>query len=988
MPISSVITGANTDGRVKCTGAAYSATLDGSGTYDSDTRTSSTTLTVGQNLVGGAYEGMQLFCEFDVSALPAVSSWTSVTFSMMKYLTDSSPSPILVKEYDWGGGTLATGDYRTQSQFNALPTVASLASGSYSSGTRYNFTSLSAFTGMNTYSGYVRLVLCNGEFASGTAPTGDNYTEWYSSNYSTQANRPTLTVSYVPTYTGTGAFSGTGYMESTPPAGSGAFYGTGSFSAVGIKQLSASGVTGAIRADLTLSATGSIINVPSSHSGIDLALELSMNKNGAQVRWDPDNPLSTLIEEQENKRCEVRLYEDDGKTFVAILDKARNVRWQDDLNDIGVASFEVPLSDSKTALIQQGMVVKFHWRGHERFGCILTKESTDICRDEQHNIWLKFEGQPGPAHIFNRAVVFPEWNLAPDGERIENSTSRGVITKTRNTDRWFGFMSWRGEWQIVEDWLPVSGIKFDTVADTIHSKYCPGWDKIDKNAYWIDLAPGPDELRTAGEVHYFRGAFTIASNIIANFWATADNMCTVYLDNELLFEEDRTSTVQWQTPKVKQVELLKGTHLIAARVENATVLEAVGPMALIVSLVKVSETTGAPGEYTLQTEFASSDLFESASTGFILTANGLSLLRTVCDDTRGTTPLFTVEVYSSSVGDAGENLTLTQQRALAVSNSIAAILAERGVTANVTYSGLGETNFKYSPDTSDRNHRVEIIYPPIVPGEGTATPGSSSIVFRTNETDNWTVTATSPGWFRAQIVKKMIEEAWNRGVYGYDVVSPSYLMSFNDYRDSTNIPWTNRGQWSFPIGTTKIIDILNELSENYFDWHWDAENWELDCWNRAGRDKCAEIRLFPGHSLLSFSTSSDSTENVTWMTTRLENGEWISRPDYGDIQPLKRIESGMSLGSSDAEATALKVISDILAENENPVISFEAEVSSNIGFLPYIDYDLGDTILVPGHRGEGVIPARILSITCDFSTEPPTMYPEMVIDRSSEYYEG
>lgn len=988
---TTVIIGANTDGYVRSYHSTYSTARNGVGSTGSGTTDSY--YEVGQRWTGTTYYCTEFFYEFDTSSIPDENTISSVvlTVTPSSGTPETQTSPIQARYYDWGG-TLTNSDYVPGNSFADLPIMASLPTGTYNGGTHYDFTSSGAFTaatGMKT--GYVRLVLCSESFANNVAPT-DNTSEqiaFYTANAATEANRPRLTITHSLLPQGTGGMYATGSMESySLYASLGSFSGTGSYDGTGQKRVFVTGSTGAINLPITLNATGSQFMVPSSYSGIDAQINIEMKKNGSSIRYDDANAISRIVEEQENKRCEVRLYAEDGKTFVAILDKARNVRWQDELNSIGSASFEVPLNDAKTSLIEPGMVAKFYWRGKERFGCIITKESVEICKDEQHNIWLTFEGQPGGAEIFKRAVVFPEWNISADGTRIENSTSRGVISKTRNTDRWFGFMSWRGEWLVPEDWSTPAGTKYNMVTDTVHSKWCFGWHKIDENAYWIDLSPGPEATRTAGEVHYFRGEFTLSTNVVANFWATADNMCTIYLDNELLFEEDRTSIVQWQTPKSKQVELLTGTHLIAVRVENAINLETVGPMALILSLVKVSESTGSPAENYISEEYACEDMFTSASSGIILTAMGLTNIRSFCRNIRGTSPSVTVEVYSSSIGDAGENLTLTQQRALAVRNAIVSILAERSVTPSVTYSGLGETNFKYSPDTESRNHRVIITYPPTVDGEGTSTPSSSKIVFRSNVTDNWHVTSTSPGWYRAQVIKKLIEEAWDRGVYGFETISSSVLMSFTDYRDSYSLPWANRGQFSFEIGSTTILDVLEELSADYLDWHWDAANWELDCYNRAGSDKTDRIRFFPGYSLSSFVTSSDSSENVTWLTTRLENGEWLSLPDYGETQPTKRIEKGLSIGSSDAQSTALQVMNSIIDDNEDPVISFEATTSTAIGYLPYIDYELGDTVLVPGHRGEGSVPARVLSITCDFSTEPPTWHPELVIDRASPSYEG
>lgn len=735
--------------------------------------------------------------------------------------------------------------------------------------------------------------------------------------------------------------------------------------------------TGSLNVPVTASATGDTELHPTSDS-YNVPVSLTTKKNSVYALWDKNSPRYQQLGRYESESCEVRLYEEDGKTLVCILDKARNVQWQDELSDIGSASFELPLYDEKTALVEQGMVVKFSWRGRERFGCFVAKESVELCKDEYLNLWLKFDSQPGCASIFKRAVTFPEWNVSPEGDKIENSTRRGVMHKTRTTDRWFGFMSWRGEWLVESDWHIPVGVKF-TADSTTHTPWCPGWWQVDKNAYWIDLSPGPQaaSIRPPGEVHYFRGVFTLSANMVAQFWATADNICAIYLDNELLFEEDRKSIYQWTVGKMKPVELLKGTHLIAVRVENATNLESVGPMALIASIILLNSTTQQPGENYVYAEEGTSTFFTEPD-GVEVSANGIRFLQSMAVRVRGLAPNITIDVYSN----LADTQSLTDSRALALKNQLLSLIPG----AHIFYEGHSNLNPKYSPSSDPLNSRVLFYYPTYVEGEDPTTPIddiTTKSIFHTAPTDNWTVTNTAPGWFRASVVKKLIEEAWDRGVYGFVVPSPSYLMSFNDYVDSDNKPWMNRGQFSFPIGTS-LYDVMMDLSEDHLDWHWDAADWELDCWNRAGRDKCAEIRLFPGYSLNSLETTSDPGEKFTWVTGRLSSGEWISRPAYGT--PIsKRIETSISLGSTDAESTALESMDAVIDEYESPVESFVAEVSSAEGPQPYVDYELGDTILIPGHRGIGVVPARIISITADFSGDVPKLDPELVLDRSSAH---
>lgn len=726
-----------------------------------------------------------------------------------------------------------------------------------------------------------------------------------------------------------------------------------------------------LKVELDTSTVGSldIGRTVSGHSSI--ALNTGMLKNSSIVRY----PMA------QNLQCELRLYEDDGQTFVALLPKARNVQWQDELSSVGSASFELPLNDANTALIESGMVVKFSWKGVERFGCFISKENCTVVKEESHDLWLKFEGQLGCGSLFKRAVVFPEWNLNAEGTEIHPSTVSGVLTNVKTAKRLFGYMSYDGGWMVPVEWETPMGIRHDQAKPPTHiyAQYNPQWNVVDRYAYWIDAPPGPflDVDRAPGEVHYFRGKFTINSSMFVRIWMSADNSGVAYLDGQPLFGEEPNSIPNWESMKYADVYLYKGEHLIALRVQNAIAYNMFDPMAMICAIQYKGGAGYAPTTYSPTVEYSRWDMVTGPES-LLLSATGINTLNALLPLVKGTTPTFEIAGYAAATGaySEGELETQTQAQGQAIFN----YLQSRITGATGTVDGYGATGFGYSPSTSDRNNRFLITYPALVSDEQTSY-SVDTIILHSDTSSKWKASVGTPGWYRASVVKKLVEEADSRNVYGFD----SAMLSFTDTVDTDKKPWTDRGQFSFDIGSTTVLDVLEQFSETDIDWHFDAATWTLDCWSRAGTDRTNTIRLFPGHSLRAMDTSSDSRDMITWICAKKANEYWTSYPSES---PTKRIEAGLSMGSTDSEHTVQYQIQQMLNDYSSPQLSFSIETSPVIGPQPYEDFFLGDTILVPGNRGEGVVPARVLSITCDFSDDIPVITPELVLDPTSPSFEA
>jgi outer membrane protein OmpA-like peptidoglycan-associated protein len=659
---------------------------------------------------------------------------------------------------------------------------------------------------------------------------------------------------------------------------------------------------------------------------------------------------------------EVSLYDRTGKTRLAVLDNARQVQWQHELSKPGNATFEMPLDDPKTALIRDGLVVKFSYLGAVRFGCIVTSERATLAVDGRR--WVRWENQPGLATILDRAIVYPEYGL----------------TKKSGDDRLFGFMSKgpalgvSGWWADAEWHNPAGGTVWKY--DASKRKGVPVvFGQVDPGAKWIS-ATLPDTGRPVGSSNYFRENLHIVSDIAVTMYFAADAYYTVYLDGEQIIAPDYEKPVGWNVAQSYATVLTKGTHVLAARVENYKT----GPIAFLCTIINISTETGKPAPVE-QTETLQGDVtfaFDSDT----LTSAARTAIRAVVNKAFGIPAHFTIVGHTDSTGSNAYNLDLSRRRALSVANYVRQV--DGSATVSVGY--YGETKPVASNLTAAgraKNRRVEITYSASSTGDGDE-PVSSTVFNVVRRSDHkWLVHDRLPavGWSRASVLKQLVIEGQDRNVRGFDDLH----IGYSDAVDSDGDPWIDRGEYSFGVASDSVLDIAQQLSEVGLDWDIDAATMTLKAYVRAGSDRTTgdtPVMFWLGHNMRSAETTRTSA-TVTDIVAHLGDGSWQETVDAQAVRANGRIETGVQYGSALTAKTGQAVALALLAESAYPLVTVTVETSPHLGPQPYRDYVLGDTINVPGHRGIGRMAARVLSITVDATGDDVRTWPELVIDRSS-----
>jgi hypothetical protein len=129
---------------------------------------------------------------------------------------------------------------------------------------------------------------------------------------------------------------------------------------------------------------------------------------------------------------EVRIYSAaDPSELIDVLDRTRDRQWTDPIDELGVGSFAVsarhPKILAEPTLLEYGNVVRFHFRGEERFGFPIEKKTRALVSDgEDAGRWTVVSGR-GVKSLLEGAVIYPAGGLGGGAEREWAAASAGQI---------------------------------------------------------------------------------------------------------------------------------------------------------------------------------------------------------------------------------------------------------------------------------------------------------------------------------------------------------------------------------------------------------------------------------------------------------------------------------------------------------------------------------------------------------------------------------
>lgn len=270
------------------------------------------------------------------------------------------------------------------------------------------------------------------------------------------------------------------------------------------------------------------------------------------------------------------LYHSDGLTKMHSLPTAINLQWQDCISRPGSVSFDIPAADA--ADLTTNRIVKVFWKGAARIAARLSDWDAEYAVHD--TAYRSYQSVPGALAMWKDAIVLPEYPLS----RRDTGETRtfGAMSNPDLPNSVGGFF-------IRADWHTPVGAPWKTAPGVKHRKPA---GLSGPNPWWI-AKNSPFTNAANDELQWFHKAFTTYKGFPYTIYATADNYLTLYLDGEQIITPDQQNGQTWRGLVSFKGIMQPGKHLLAAKVENATLNNGHNPVGLILALVQ-NDSKGDP----------------------------------------------------------------------------------------------------------------------------------------------------------------------------------------------------------------------------------------------------------------------------------------------------------------------------------------------------------------------------------------------------------
>jgi len=225
-----------------------------------------------------------------------------------------------------------------------------------------------------------------------------------------------------------------------------------------------------------------------------------------------------------------------------------------------------------------------------------------------------------------------------------------------------------------------------------------------------------------------------------------------------------------------------------------------------------------------------------------------------------------------------------------------------------------------------------------------------------------------PGWSAGEIILTLFNEAKDRGVANFDVMTPTWTAS----HDSIGNAWTDTYDWSFPIGNT-YYSVIQQLEELVCNLTIDPDTYDVNLVPNIGVDRTTYRYDVDGVTVLQspviFRRGKNLTSAETEGTAKLVNSlmiktdnGWLESDVTNDPSLTKygKKEATLNTGASPDISNDLAQV--IFQHKADPEEGATYEFIPTPGATPFTDFGVGDWVLAPKDTEE-LVSRRVMSIS-------------------------
>ncbi|MBO9523911.1 MAG: hypothetical protein J7518_20445 [Nocardioidaceae bacterium] len=203
----------------------------------------------------------------------------------------------------------------------------------------------------------------------------------------------------------------------------------------------------------------------------------------------------------------------------------------------------------------------------------------------------------------------------------------------------------------------------------------------------------------------------------------------------------------------------------------------------------------------------------------------------------------------------------------------------------------------------------------------------------------WTVRrqmSGPPGWFPAQILKRLTDEQIARNCAGHSGIT----YGFSTTKDSAGSAWTSRRDMSLAVESLGL-EWLQRLVEQGVDVAM-TPGMKLNAWRRRGADRSRGTQAVRLTQVVDES-GAQTPAIRNYLAARSRTG-WVARSDSASIAANGLREAGVSLGSARSSTQTSASLGAMLPDLANPPQTITVKISGAVGPQPYKHFNVADWI--------------------------------------------
>lgn len=195
--------------------------------------------------------------------------------------------------------------------------------------------------------------------------------------------------------------------------------------------------------------------------------------------------------------------------------------------------------------------------------------------------------------------------------------------------------------------------------------------------------------------------------------------------------------------------------------------------------------------------------------------------------------------------------------------------------------------------------------------------------------------------------------------------APAVQTEFDGFHDSYGAPWVDAEDGPVTVRVWQsLADTLKGIADQGLARWWTEGTALMMLRPGVGEDRTGTVKLRSGTSLPIDTDASDICTDLH--VTYGDKGKHVNVPNPGADSSLGKRWGVLTLSDAKTEAQAVQLAQSYLDDLRAPLVQVGFEYEGSIDFVPFADFEVGDTVLA--RVGDGWEPRTVVGVSVDVNT--------------------